>query len=152
LWCRRLACVHPRYHTPVTNTILMLEDSSERLARFRAVLSNVAPQLQFLHWRNAPRMIRECPPYLHCCRLICLDHDLDPEGGEDPGDGLAVAKFLAPLRPQCPILIHTSNADGARRMTGEFQLAGIEPRTVLPLGSDWIEHYWREQVRIALGF
>ncbi|HVT81801.1 MAG TPA: cyclic-phosphate processing receiver domain-containing protein [Phycisphaerae bacterium] len=132
------------------DTVLMLEDSPDRLTRFTSVLSTLAPHLHFHHWRNAHRMIRECPPYLPSCRLICLDHDLDPEGDEDPGDGLVVAKFLAPLRPACPILIHSSNADGARRMIGEFELEEITASTILPLGSDWVERYWRNRLLALL--
>lgn len=130
------------------NCVLMLEDSRERLERFMPVLAEVAPELRLRHWRAAPTMIRECGPYLPCCRLICLDHDLDPLPGsaEDPGDGLDVAKYLASLRPACPILIHSSNGDGANRMLGEFQLSGCAASTILPLGEKWIEVYWRKKV------
>ncbi len=81
------------------------------------------------------------------CGLICLDHDLNPVVGEgDPGDGLDLARFLAPLRLACPVLIHSSNGDRATRMVGEFQLQDWHVETVLPLGADWIEKYWRERV------
>jgi hypothetical protein len=137
--------------TDMADCILMLEDDAERLRRFAAILAQIAPHLEFRHWRDAHRMIRECAAYLDCCRMICLDHDLEPEAGDrDLGDGLLVAKFLSPLHPACPILIHTSNADGARRMVGEFELEGITVSTILPLGADWIERYWRAKVEEAL--
>ena len=135
----------------MAGNLLMLEDSGERLARFKAVLSETAPELAWVNWRDAHRMIRECPPYLASCVLICLDHDLDTVPGEaDPGDGLDVARFLAPLRPACTILIHTSNGDRATRMVGEFQLYECRVFTILPLGADWIERYWRGRVEALM--
>ena len=105
----------------MSDVILMLEDSPDRLARFATVLSHLAPHLQFLHWRNAPRMIRECPPYLPYCRLICLDHDLDPDGDEDPGDGLSVCTIPRPpeTRLPHPHSHQQQRLEGARRMAGE---------------------------------
>jgi hypothetical protein len=81
--------------------------------------------------------------------------DLDPiptQDGQsrDAGDGLEVARHLASLRVSCPILIHSSNGDGARRMLGEFELAGCQACTVLPLGEGWIEIYWRKKVASLL--
>ena len=130
--------------------ILMLEDDPTRIARFSAVLSQIT-SLSLIHWRDAHLMIRECAQYLPTCRLIALDHDLEPEfAGVDPGDGLDVARFLAPLGLTCPVLIHSSNGDRVRRMVGEFELNGLSPVTVLPLGADWVEHYWRDKVLAAL--
>ena len=37
---------------------------------------------------------------------------------------MEVARYLASRRPRCPIIIHSSNADRARMMAGEFELAG----------------------------
>ena len=141
----------PRYDKGMEHCVLMLEDNRERLDRFAAVLMACAPACKFLHWRNAHRMIRECPPYLASCRLICLDHDLDCVAGEsDPGDGLDVARYLAPLQPSCPIVIHSSNGDRATRMLGEFQLHECRVQAILPLGPDWIENFWRQRVERLL--
>src|SRR4051794_30918616 len=136
----------------MTRTILVLEDDPERVQRFRARFAALSPQMRVEIWRDAKKMVRECGAYLHQCALICLDHDLMPEAGgpPDPGDGLEVAKFLAPLRPQCPILIHSSNSDRAYQMLGEFQLHSCEVATILPLGADWIEEYWWPRVMALL--
>jgi hypothetical protein len=76
--------------------ILILEDNPERLEGLARVLGEVVPGMEVVQWRDARRMIRECRAYLDCCRLICLDHDLEPVAGEgDPGDGLEVARHLA---------------------------------------------------------
>lgn len=132
--------------------ILILDDDAKRIERFTAALRTVVPDTQIMHWRSAKKMIREAAPHLsHAC-LISLDHDLYPEAGsdDDPGDGLEVAKFLAEMRPGCPIIIHSSNGDRARMMAGEFELAGCAATRVAPLGEDWVENYWAETVRSLL--
>ena len=43
----------------------------------------------------AHAMVREAGEYLGRAVLISLDHDLYAPGGEDVGDGLEVARFLA---------------------------------------------------------
>jgi hypothetical protein len=97
-------------------------------------------------------MIAECREHLRTCSLICLDHDLEPDvDGVDPGDGMDVARVLAPLRPACPILIHSSNGDRSLLMRGAFELEGCRVVTVLPLGADWIEDHWRRRVVELLG-
>jgi hypothetical protein len=97
-------------------------------------------------------MIREVEPYLPAARLIPLDHDLEPAGGqaEDPGDGIDVARFLAERRPVCPVIIHSSNGRRSDWMMGEFELGGWRCKRVAPLGDDWIEAYWRAVVRKLL--
>ena len=98
-------------------------------------------------------MIEEVDVYLPSAHLISLDHDLYPEAGdtEDPGDGLEVAKHLAERKPQCPTIIHSSNADRRNMMAGEFELAGCPTTVVAPLGADWIEVDWSQAVRSLLG-
>lgn len=59
--------------------------------------------------------------------------------GNDPGDGLEVAKYLVTTPKILPVIIHTSNGERGRWTTGEFELAGWPCRRVLPLGEDWIE-------------
>ena len=132
--------------------LLMLEDNAERLQRFAAVLRRIDPDLPLRVWGNAWAMIREIKPLLPSARLISLDHDLDPEEGvsDDPGTGWDVAKFLAPLTPTCPVIIHTSNGERATWMIGEFELGGWSYHRVPPLGDDWIERDWRRVVRRLL--
>jgi len=134
------------------SAILILEDDETRITRFTTILNEITPDTPVIYWRNAWKMIRESAPYLPNARLISLDHDLNPEAenSEDPGDGLMVAKFLAGQRPQCPIIVHTSNEDRARMMIGEFELAGCNARRVAPLGVDWIEDYWADVVQSLL--
>jgi hypothetical protein len=79
--------------------LLMLEDDAGRVERFTATLRAVEPNLPLQVWRDAPTMIREVVPLLQSAKLISLDHDLETgPDGLDPGDGLAVAKFLVSRR------------------------------------------------------
>lgn len=132
--------------------VLILEDDAERTARFSEALHKIDATLRVVLWRSAKTMLLEMDAHLADARLISLDHDLYPAFDEtnDPGDGLEVAKALAPVKPSCPILIHSSNADRARMMLGEFELEGCTARTVAPLGADWIENYWAVIVRSLL--
>ena len=132
--------------------MLMLEDNAERIARFQAVLVEIAPSLPVQIWRDAWTMLREMEAFLPVARLISLDHDLEPEhaSAPDPGTGWDVTKVLAALPPVCPVVIHTSNADRSSWMCGEFELGGWEYYRVPPLGDDWIEVDWRRIVRKVL--
>lgn len=136
----------------MTPIVLILEDADDRIRRFTATLQTIAPRFEIHCWRSAHKMIAEVDALLPHARLISLDHDLYPPPGEadDPGDGLAVAKHLAARHPPCPVIIHSSNADRVRMMAGEFQLAGMNARTILPFGPDWIEVHWVALVRTLL--
>ena len=128
--------------------LLMLEDDPDRIRRFTATLRSVDPTLRLVVWRNARKMIAELDGYLPSARLISLDHDLEPDEGQedDPGDGVMVARFLVERPQTCPVIIHSSNTQRSRWMAGEFELNGWEYRCAAPIGEDWIEEYWRAVV------
>jgi hypothetical protein len=131
--------------------LLMLEDNTERLERFAAVLRNIDPSLALRVWRDAHAMIREAEPLLGSAVLISLDHDLEPEsGGADPGDGYMVVKWLVGQPTMRPVIIHTSNRERSSWMAGEFELAGWRYWRVAPLGEDWVEVDWQRIVRRLL--
>lgn len=125
--------------------LLMLEDDRERIERFTETVRSIDPSLRLVIWRSARRMVREVEPFLASARLISLDHDLEPQDGdeEDPGDGIEVARFLAERTPVCPVIVHSSNGTRADWMVGEFELGGWDYKRVAPIGDDWIEAYWR---------
>lgn len=131
--------------------LLMLEDNAERLERFAVTLRAIDPDLPFRSWSDAHAMIREVGPLLESATLISLDHDLetDPDG-PDPGDAVAVAKFLVTQPVAVPVIIHSSNSGRSRWMEGEFELAGWPYWRVAPLGDDWIESDWRAAVQQIL--
>jgi CheY-like chemotaxis protein len=128
--------------------ILMLEDDAERLDRFHAVAAKLGAEL--VSWADAFGMLAEIGPYLPSAALISLDHDLEPTGPADPGDGLQIAKHLASLPPRCPVVIHTSNGVRGDMMEGEFELARWTYHRVLPVGDDWIEVDWFRVVKRRL--
>lgn len=123
--------------------ILMLEDDPARLARFRTTVGGLPGSPPLSVWRNAHAMIRDLPAAVAGAALIALDHDLEPERpGEDPGDGLEVARWLVEHAEPRPVVIHTSNAERGTWMAGEFELAGWPFSRVLPFGERWIEEDW----------
>ena len=71
----------------MAQTLLLLEDSLERLTRMRAVLADKLPGLKLRHWVDAHAMIRDLPEALSSAAVICLDHDLytDDPDAPDPG-------------------------------------------------------------------
>ena len=132
----------------MTPVILILEDNAERLERFQAVVAELG--VDIISWLDAHLMIAEMGQFLHSAALISLDHDLEPTGPRDPGDGLLVAKHLADLPPACPVIIHTSNGVRGDAMEGEFELAGWTYHRVAPIGDDWIEADWHRVVARVL--
>lgn len=132
--------------------LLMLEDDRERIERFAETLKAIDPLLPLVIWRSARKMIREVEDFLSSARVISLDHDLEPQDGEedDPGDGIEVARFLAERAPVCPVIVHSSNGARSDWMIGEFELGGWDYNRVAPIGEDWIEAHWRIVVRKLL--
>ena len=123
--------------------VLILEDDLGRTERFRVALKRLGTNFEMKVWRNAKKMIEELDGYLQTSILISLDHDLNPiRAGEDPGDGLDVAKFLASRTPVCPVIVHTSNISRSEAMMGELELAGWTVKRVGPIGEDWVEVDW----------
>lgn len=114
--------------------LLMLEDDAERIERFTAVLRAIDPACPLVIWRSARKMLGEVDEFLPSCRLISLDHDLEPQPGddEDPGDGIDVARSLAERPPVCPVIVHSSNGARSDWMMGEFELGGWDHHRVAP--------------------
>jgi hypothetical protein len=131
--------------------LLLLEDDTERLERFAAVLRTLDPMCPLQVWRDAHAMIREAGPLLPAAALISLDHDLEPgPGAADPGDGYLVARWLVSQPTVRPVIVHSSNGERSSWMAGEFDLAGWRHWRVPPLGDDWIESDWCRVVRRLL--
>jgi hypothetical protein len=130
-------------------TILILEDSEDRIAGFRRAVADLDGGFELKIWRDAPSMIAECEPYFSSAVLISLDHDLQPQPGATniPGTGMDVARFLADFLPVCPAVMHSSSTDRARLMQNELRLAGWVADRVGPLGTQWIGTAWTRRVR-----
>ena len=128
---------------------IILEDDTERRRRFSACAEAFGATIAF--WHDAHAMIREAPMALEACALISLDCDLiPPDGSEKWGDGILVADHLATLAPVAPVIVHSTNRDGSRRMIETLRAGGWPVVRVAPIGDDWIERDWRIEVgRIA---
>jgi hypothetical protein len=124
-----------------TSLILMLEDETERLTRFEAVLTRCCCPTKLLHWLTAWEFQSGFGANDEEPALICLDHDLLVDG-PDPGDGRDVANFLATQTPNAHVIIHSSNAPAASSMFFTLEEAGWDVEKIAPLGEDWIEAYW----------
>lgn len=133
-------------------TLLLLEDNSERIAAFEAVLAELGNDWQMRVWRDAPTMLAECEDYFAETHLISLDHDLNPQPGatRDPGTGLEVAKLFASHFPFCPVIIHSTNADRAWSMHNELRFGGWTVERFGPIGDDWFRKIWLPKARELL--
>ena len=132
--------------------LLLLEDNSERIAAFEAVVHELGADWQMHVWRDAPTMLAECEEFFDKTCLISLDHDLNPQPGatRDPGTGLEVAKLLASHFYFCPVIIHSTNADCAWSMHNELRFAGWTVDRVGPIGEDWVLKLWLPKAREML--
>ena len=133
-------------------TILILEDSQDRIAGFERAIAGLGDDFELKLWRDAPSMMAECEQYFPSAALISLDYHLNrqPGAAADPGTGLDVVRFLADFLPVCPALIHTSNTNCAWSMHNEFRFAGWIADRIEPLGRDWIEAKWFRRARELL--
>jgi len=133
-------------------TILILEDSEDRITGFQKAMVGLGGDFQLKIWRDAHSMMAECEEFFPSAALISLDHDLNPQPGAtaDPGTGLDVAKFLADFLPVCPVLVHSSNVDRAYSMCNELRFGKWMVDRVGPIGIDWIGTTWLRRVRELL--
>ena len=132
--------------------ILLLEDNVDRINGFTAAVKELGAPYRLVCWKDANQFISECHESLADAALISLDHDLNKESDQspDPGDGLAVAGFLARLPAICPVILHTSNNERVWSMANEFRFGGWQAERVIPLSTDWIEKSWTPTARVLL--
>lgn len=124
--------------------ILMLEDDLDRIWRFKAIVARRHVDAVLSIARTAPDFVAKHAALTAVPDLICLDHDLfvDSPGDPDPGDGRDVSNFLITQEAQCPVLIHSTNANAADSMLFSMRDAGWTVDRIAPIGDDWIESYW----------
>jgi hypothetical protein len=125
-------------------TILILEDSSDRIEGFKKAVAALGPDYTLRLWQEAPTMIAECPKYFRETCLISLDYQLARRPGfkGDPGNGLQVAEFLCNQDPLCPVIIHTSAYDRRISMLNALSFAKWHAYIVSPVGPSWITETW----------
>lgn len=131
-------------------SIVVLEDNDERIAAMRDCLADKFPSFYQQIFRTSQQAIAWLRPHLNEAICISLDHDLEPAypGASDPGTGRDVADFLARQTPQCPVIIHSTNAPAAFGMDQVLCDGGWTTARVMPYDDlRWIGEAWRPLVR-----
>jgi hypothetical protein len=138
---------------PVTKPIIaILDDEPDRLAAMRPLLAERFPQFEVVTFDNAPDMIVWLHAHLSEVAVISLDHDLGPDRRRqgrkfDPGIGRDVADYLSTSRPQCPVILHTTNRDAIPGMVEVLEDTDWNVTSVVPYGDlDWVGEAWIEEV------
>jgi ADP-ribosylglycohydrolase len=136
----------------LSEVILILEDNDERIAAFRAAVTQLEPEAELRIWREAHTFVAEAGSFLHRSVLISLDHDLNRMAGatRDPGDGLEVASWLAQQKPVCPVIVHSTNHERVESMINELRFGGWPWERVAPHGKTWIEQSWRPKAEALI--
>ena len=103
------------------DVIAVLEDDQRRAEAMKQEIQRLFSSARIVFFDNAPDMLEWLGNDLPSVRLLCLDHDLGPNRqrhGEtfDPGIGRDVEEFLVTRKASCPVLIHSSNTEGAYGM------------------------------------
>jgi DNA-binding NarL/FixJ family response regulator len=136
--------------------IAILEDKPERLAEMTLLLREIDAEADVVNADNAHEFIDLAVSHFDSLSLISLDHDLGASRTirgqhRDPGDGRDVARALALRRPQCPIVIHSTNIAGAESMRGILTGAGWTVGAILPYCDlEWVRDAWLPVVRREL--
>ena len=133
--------------------IVILEDNEERRALMRTWLQDRFYQFDVRFFDTARDTIEFLDVHLEDTILICLDHDLEMQPGQngtwiDPGTGRDVADYLATKSPHCPVVIHSTNSDAVLGMKMALQDAGWKTKRVVPFDDlEWISSCWFPTIR-----
>jgi hypothetical protein len=136
--------------------IVILEDNADRQAAMRACLEDRFSMFEVHFFDEADAMIGFLDEHLADTLVISLDHDLDLKEGPagrlvDPGTGADVADYLAGKGLVCPVVIHTTNSEGAEKMRRALEKEGWKTRRVIPFDDlKWIESNWFFAMRRAI--
>lgn len=133
-------------------TILILEDSDDRIAGFHKAVAALGRNYSLRLWHDAPTMIAECADFLGEASLISLDYQLmrRSQTAPDPGNGLQVAEFLCNQRPVCPVIIHTSAYERRWSMYNALSFAKWNVYVIAPVGPFWVRDLWLPAVKTLL--
>ena len=115
-------------------TIAVLEDDQRRITAIRAAAKQHFADYDLRIFISAREMIDWLVNAPQDVRALSLDCDLDSTAldGNDCGTGEDVTAFLVSNLPDCPVLIHSSNALRAPAMHMELTLAGRERVKLCP--------------------
>jgi len=138
---------------PMRNTVVILEDNTERQQQMLARLRDRLPPCPVMFFKSAHEMLSALPQCLSTARVISLDHDLERSADlePDPGTGRDVSRYLATQSAGCPVIIHSTNLHAALAMESELQEAGWQVERVTPYEDlAWVDREWLWAVRSAL--
>jgi CheY-like chemotaxis protein len=140
----------------VAKQIVILEDNRERREAMARFLADRLYSFEPVFFESPQPMLAYLRERLGDAICITLDHDMeliDDGAGRliDPGSGREVAEFLARHRPQCPVVLHTTNTVAAEAMTAMLTEAGWQVYRVAPWGNlEWVHEAWGRTVRRAI--
>ncbi|MBN2377210.1 MAG: hypothetical protein JXD22_12460 [Sedimentisphaerales bacterium] len=132
--------------------IVILDDDAERVEMMRQEITKRFPDFDYVFFDNAPDMIAWLRDSLEKVAVISLDHDLGPNQERagrvfDPGTGRDVVDFLESHKPDCPVLIHTTNQYGGDGMKYALEDFGWSVKRVIPMNDlSWIKDEWIEKI------
>ncbi len=131
------------------STIAVLEDDQRRISAIRAAAKEHFPGYELRIFISAYEMIAWLTSAPHSVELLSLDCDLDSTAtdGSECGTGEDVTEYLASNLPECPVLIHSSNAMRAPAMHMELALAGCKRVMLCPFRDS---DSWANDVRLQL--
>lgn len=120
--------------------IAVLEDDQRRITVIRAVANQHFGHYELLVFVSAREMIKWLINKPHDVKIILLDCDLDSTAiyDCDCGAGEDVTAYLASNLPDCPVMIHSSNAMRAPAMPQPMRRNAAEATiaTERPIGSE----------------
>jgi hypothetical protein len=129
--------------------IAVLEDDPRRIAAMRTAARTHLVDYDVRIFVSAREMIDWLADGAQDVRLISLDCDLDSaaRGVDTCGSGEDVTEYLVCNLPDCPVLIHSSNAMRAPAMHLELVLAGCKRVHLCPFQDS---NSWATDVRAQL--
>ena len=132
-------------------TIHILDNRDDCNARLQKAVSALGGDLQLRFWPNGNSLIAGCAEWFPNAAVLSLNCEPDPRGETVvTGTALDLARFIGDFPPVCPVVIHSSNAEGARAIIKELRSAHWMAEHIAPLGADWIERRWLSRVRTLL--
>jgi hypothetical protein len=137
-------------------SIVVFDDNRDRLAAMRRCLADRFHTYDIQSFTGVAETVAYLRDHLSRVVAISLDHDLELIPGSDgrcvdPGTGREVADFLAERTPQCPVVIHSTNAAAALGMECRLADAGWSVVKVAPYGDlEWVRTTWFPAIRRAI--
>ena len=123
------------------SVIAVLEDDQRRITAITNSGKTHLAGYEMRLFRSAREMVAWLAEGLEDVALISLDCDLDSTVIHDDscGSGEDVTAFLVHNLPNCPVLIHSSNAMRAPAMHMELAMAGCRRAVLCPFrdGASW---------------